>query len=218
MNLCVVRHVSTLLLSICLPLVASAQQAGSSRGEASERTETEAGPSASTGSTVDYVLQPQDVLRVQVFQEEDINRQGEVSISSEFTITLPLIGTINLRGVTVRQAEEKIRALYDKDFLVNPQVTVIVTKYSDRSVNIVGSVKSAGRVQFPQERGLTIMEAISLAGGHDRLADLKRVKLTRKGETREINVDAIMKGNSREAQETIELEPGDVVFVPERII
>lgn len=218
MKFCALRHALTFLFSIGLPLVASAQQAAPARDAGAERSQTDAGSPASAGSTVDYVLQPQDVLRVQVFQEEDINRQGEVSISSESTITLPLIGTISLRGVTVRQAEEKIRALYDKDFLVNPQVTVIVTKYSDRSVNIVGSVKSAGRVQFPQERGLTIMEAISLAGGHDRLADLKRVKLTRKGETREINVDAIMKGNSREAQEAVTLEPGDVVFVPERIL
>lgn len=166
----------------------------------------------------DYILQPQDVLRLQIFKEEDINKQGEVTISGESTVTLPLIGTVSLLGLSVRQAEEKIRDLYDRDFLVNPQVSLVVSKYSDRSVNVVGSVKNAGRVQFPQERGLTVIEAISLAGGHDRLADLKRVKLTRKGDTREVNVSAIMKGDDRNSQNSIMLEPGDVVFVPERIL
>lgn len=171
-------------------------------------------------SSEDYILQPQDALRVYVFQEEEINKQGEVSISGDHTITLPLIGTISLRGQTVREAEEMIRKLYDKDYLVNPQVTVVVLKYSDRSVNIIGAVNDAGRVQFPQERGLTILDAITLAGGQSRLADLKRVKLTRKGpngegETVEINVDAIMKGSARES---VQLQMGDVVFVPERIL
>ena len=180
-----------------------------------------AASSASEGkSSDDYVLQPQDALRVYVFQEEEINKQGEVSISGDHTITLPLIGTISLRGQTVREAEEMIRKLYDKDYLVNPQVTVVVLKYSDRSVNIIGAVNDAGRVQFPQERGLTILDAITLAGGQSRLADLKRVKLTRKGpngegETVEINVDAIMKGSARES---VQLQMGDVVFVPERIL
>jgi len=163
---------------------------------------------------LDYVLQPQDIIRVQVFQEEEINKQGEVGISAESTITLPMIGTISVAGLSVRQAEQKIRDLYDKDYLVNPGVSVNVLKYSDRSVNVVGSIKNAGRVQFPPEKGLTILEAISLAGGHDRLADLKRVKLTRKNETSVVNVDDIVKGGAKD----VALEVGDVVFVPERIL
>ncbi len=185
----------------------------------SERSKSESGSSRSgspavASAAVDYVLQPQDIIRVQVFQEEEINKQGEVNISSESTITLPLIGTISVAGLTVRQAEQKIRELYDRDYIVNPGVSVNVLKYSDRSVNVVGSIKNAGRVQFPPEKGLTILEAISLAGGHDRLADLKRVKLTRKNETIVVNVDDIVKGGAKD----VALEVGDVVFVPERIL
>ncbi|MBI4661867.1 MAG: polysaccharide export protein, partial [Verrucomicrobia bacterium] len=155
------------------------------------------------------------MIKVQVFQEEDINGQGSVNISQEHTVFLPLIGYVNLKGKTVRQAEEIIRALYDRDFLVNPQVSVIVVKYSERSVNVLGAVNGAGRIQFPQERGLTILDAISLAGGQSRLADLKKVKLTRKnsdGEpvTTTINVDEMMKGGSRDA---VALEKDDVIFV-----
>lgn len=197
------------IMSISLPLAGLGQQAGA--GEESAGAER----NGSKSSATDYVLQPQDVMRVQVFQEEDINKQGEVSISGEHTVTLPLIGTINLEGLTVREAEEKIRELYDRDYIVNPQVSVIVLKYSDRSVNVIGAVNTAGRVQFPQERGLTIIEALSLAGGHSRLANLKNVKLTRKNETIEVDVSAMMKGGGRDS---VHLEPGDVVFVPERIL
>lgn len=188
--------------------------------EKAERAEVARSGDAAVLAGGDYVLQPMDVLRVQVFQEEDINKQGEVSISQESTIALPLIKTISLKGKTVRQAEELIRDLYNKDFLVNPQVSVIVLKYSERSVNVIGAVNTAGRIQFPQERGLTIVDAISLAGGQSRLADLKRVKLTRKnagGEvtTQEIDVDGLMKRGGRDA---VPLEKGDVIFVPERIL
>lgn len=167
----------------------------------------------------DYILQPLDILLVQVFQEDDINKQGEVSISQEHTIVLPLIKTVVLKGKTARQAEELIRDLYDKDFIVNPGVTVKVLKYAERSVSVIGQVNAAGRIQFPPEGGLTIVAAITGAGGQNRLADLRRVKLTRKtaggdSVTREINVDAMMNGGG----EPVALEKGDVVFVPERRI
>jgi len=181
----------------------------------------------STGALVanvtkgDYVLQPQDVIRVQVFQEDDINRQGEaLSLSQESTISLPLIGTVSLKGKSVRQAEDMIRDLYDRDFIVNPQVSVTVVKYAERTVNVIGSVTNQGRIQFPQERGLTIVDAISLAGGQTRLADLRHVKLTRKSASGDtdvsiIDVDAMMKTAGRDQ---VQLEPGDVIFVPERML
>jgi polysaccharide export outer membrane protein len=174
-----------------------------------------------SASTPDYILQPQDVIRVQVFQEDDINKQGEsLSISQESTVSLPLIGTISLKGKSVRQSEEMIRALYDRDYIVNPQVSVTVVKYAERTVNVIGSVTNQGRIQFPQERGLTIVDAISLAGGQTRLADLRKVKLTRKNGNGDmvveiIDVDAMMKTAGRDQ---VQLAPGDVIFVPERIL
>jgi protein involved in polysaccharide export with SLBB domain len=167
----------------------------------------------------EYLLQPQDILRIFIFQHDDLNKQTEaVRISDTHTISLPLVNTIDLRGRTARQAEEVIRAAYDRDYLVNPQVSVIVVKYAERSVNVVGQVNNAGRVLFPQEKGLTIVEAIALAGGQTRLADLKKVRLTRKtseGETvvEEIDVDALMKRGGRDA---VQLQRDDVLFIPER--
>ncbi len=212
--------VASLSFAIGLPTALSAQKESvASQARMSESLARGSGNSA--GTSVDYLLQPQDMLKVQVYQEDDINRQGEVSISQEFSINLPLIGTISLKGKTARQAEAMIRDLYNKDYLVNPQVSVQVTKYAERSVNIFGAVNSAGRKQFPPERGLTILDAISLAGGHSRLANLKNVKLTRnrpeggEPETVTINVEELMKGGGKDQ---IQLQPDDVIYVGERMI
>lgn len=169
------------------------------------------------GGTTDYVLQPSDLIRVMIFQEPDLLR--EVRITQEYTITLPLIGTIELRDRTVRQAEEIIRSLYDKDYLVNPQVNLTVLEYTQRTVQVVGAVNNPGAVVFPPEQKMGLVEAIARAGGQSRIADLKRVRLTRtadgKTENFIINVDNLMKGASGEQWL---LTKGDVIFVPERLL
>lgn len=198
-----------------MPLLA----AGSARaaGVSAPGDEAPALPAAAR----DYVLQPQDVIRVQVFQEDEINRQTDaLSISQDYTVTLPLIGTISLKGKTVRQAERMIRDLYNRDYIVNPQVTLTVVQYAQRFVNVIGSVTNQGRIKFPHERGLSIIDAISLAGGQTRLADMRHVKLTRQepdGESRTVvvDVDAMMKSGG---QDPVMLKPGDIVYVPERIL
>lgn len=217
MTKCVTRFaVLVTVLATGLPLSAANNAERPVRSE-SVRRDLPSGEAASA----DYVLQPQDVLRVFIFQHDDLNKQSEaVSISQEYTISLPLIKTVNLKGKSVRQAEELIRAAYDKDYLVNPQVNVYVAKYAERSVNVIGAVNTAGRVQFPQERGLTIVDAITLAGGPSRLANLKQVKLTRRnsdGETTTevIDVDSMTKGGTRDA---LALQKDDNIYVPERIL
>jgi len=166
----------------------------------------------------DYVLQASDLLKVQVFQEEDLTR--EVRVSQEYTIVLPMIGSVDLKGKTLRQAEEIIRERYDRDYLVNPQVNVMVLDYAKRTVNVMGSVNTPGAVLFPQEEALTLLDAISRAGGFNRLADRKRVKLSRttpdgRTEAVEINTDDLIKsGNTK----SFVLQRDDVIFVPERVL
>lgn len=166
----------------------------------------------------DYVLQASDLLRVQIFQEEDLTR--DVRVSQEYTIVLPMIGSVDLRGKTLRQAEEMIHDRYDRDYLVNPQVNVIVLEYAKRTVNVLGSVNQPGAVLFPEEQELTLLDAISRAGGFNRLADRKRVKLSRtlpdgRTESTEVNTDDLIKsGNTK----TYVLQRDDVIFVPERVL
>ncbi len=166
---------------------------------------------------VDYTLQPLDLLRVVVFQEPDLERQ--VRISQEGAINLPLIGSLDLTGKSVRQAEELVRARYDAEFLKNPQITITVLEYTPRTVQVLGAVNQPGAIAFTPEQQMTIMEAIAKAGGQSRIADIRKVRLTRqtgdKTEIFTINLDDLMKGSSTEKWPLIK---GDVLFVPERIL
>ncbi len=169
-------------------------------------------------AVLDYVLQPSDLLNVQIFQEDNLKR--DVRVSQEYSITLPLIGKVDVKGKTLRQAEEMIRVLYDRDYLVNPQINVVVVEYAKRTVNVIGQVNQPGAVLFPQEQGLTLLDAISRAGGFTRLAERKEVKLTRtnadgKTETYIINVDSLIKGSSSNSWPLL---VNDIIFVPERFI
>ena len=191
-----------------LPALASAQNAPVAA----------AGAPVSSGSA-DYMLRPADILQVKVFQEEDLTR--EVSVSREYAISLPLIGSVDLRNRSVRQAEDLIRQLYDRDFLVNPQVTVVVIKYAERAVNVIGQVNSPQAVPFPAERGLTLLEAIARAGGFNRLADRSNVKITRTDEkgastTFTVNADKLLDSNKMTNLVTLQVD--DVVFVPEKFL
>lgn len=164
---------------------------------------------------MDYILRPSDTLQMRVFQEEDMTR--EVSLSQEYTLSLPMIGTINLKDKTVRQAEELIRDLYNRDYLVNPQVTLTVIRYAERTVNVIGAVNSPGAVPFPIEQGMNLIEAITRAGGFSRVANQKDVRITRADElgiSKTFSVNAVRLIDSR-ASNLWSLEVGDVVFVPE---
>jgi polysaccharide export outer membrane protein len=209
------RQVATIIITsfILSPALAGASQESASKGPISK-----AATAKSTISKADYVLQPSDLIRVQIFQEDNLNR--EVRISQEFTVTLPLVNLIDLSRKTARQAESYIRDLYAKDFLVQPQVNLTVLEYAPRRVYVAGAVGAPGVVLFQQEQGLTLIEAISKANSFNRLADKKRVTLKRTlpdgtSETKTINVEELMKGDS---SETWPLQPGDVINVPERVL
>jgi polysaccharide export outer membrane protein len=175
-------------------------------------------PAQKTAVRSDYVLQPSDVIKVQVFQEDDLTR--EVRLSQESSVSLPMIGNIDLKGKTLAEAQNLIRTLYDRSYLVNPQVTIIILEYSKRSVTVLGSVNKPGVVLFPQETGLNLLDAIARADGFSRLADKKRVRLTRinpegKAENFTINADEIMKDASNDAWVLLK---DDVISVPERVL
>lgn len=166
---------------------------------------------------VDYVLRPSDILQVKIYKEEDLTR--EVSVSQEYTVSLPLIGNVSVKNRSVRQIEEMIRQLYERDYLVNPQVTLIVLKYAERAVNVIGSVNSPQAVPFPPERGLTLLEAVARAGGFSRLADRSKVKIIRtdeKGVSTAFTINAEKLLESRSAN-LWPLQVDDVIQVEERI-
>ncbi|MCH8475177.1 MAG: polysaccharide biosynthesis/export family protein [Opitutales bacterium] len=165
-----------------------------------------------------YLLNPGDLIQIIVFQEPDLTR--EVRISQNGGVQLPLIGNVQLADNTVQEATDKVFDLYDGDFLINPQINITVLEYSQRRVNVMGEVNSPGTITFPPEESMTIIDAISRAGGPNSLGNLRRVSLMRKTEGGEvenytINVDEIMSGNS---DVLWVLQKDDTIVVPRRRI
>lgn len=166
----------------------------------------------------DYTLESGDVVGVKVFQEPDLDR--ELRVSQEGDLYFPLIGKVEAKGRTLAEVEQIVRDAYDRDYLVNPQVNIVVLKYQIRTVNILGAVNSPQAVEYPPEQRLTLLDAISRAGGFNRLADRRRVRLSRtladgRVENLVINTDEMMSGV---AKDPLVLRKDDVVFVPERVL
>ena len=203
------RRLFLFLLAVCFTAAfsrLSAADTSSSQGSSAKRP------------VVDYVLLPSDLIQIQVFQEDDLTR--EVRVAQDYSLTLPLIGKLSVQGKTLRQTEEMVRDLYNKDYLVNPQVTLVVKEYAKRTVDVQGQVNQPGAIEFPQEKGLTLLSAITRAGGFTRLSDKSKVLLTRRNpdgttETFKINASDLIEGRSTE---TWALRVDDSIFVPERIL
>jgi polysaccharide export outer membrane protein len=166
----------------------------------------------------DYQLQPGDTVRIQIYQEPDLDR--EIRVSKEGEIFLPLIGRLLVRGETVWRVEQAVHLLYDHKCLVNPQVNITVVKYRQRTVNVMGAVNSPQAIDYPPEQPLTLLDAIARAGGFNRYANHKAVRLTRTfsdghKENFTINADQLISG--RKADNWVLLSD-DVIYVPESIL
>jgi polysaccharide export outer membrane protein len=140
-----------------------------------------------------------------------------VRVSQDGSVTVPHLGTVKISGKSIEEVRDDLYEPYNRDYYVNPHIEVIVLSYAERSVTVIGKVNRQGLVPFPSEEGLTLLEAIALAGGWsaDRLSDKRNVTITRRGEDGEkytIEVDARDLTNK-----DYQLQEGDVINVPERI-
>ena len=165
-----------------------------------------------------YKLRPMDLIKIQVFQEAELDR--ELRVSQDHTIVVPLIGVVEVRDLTVRDAEALITELYQRDYLVNPQLNITVTEYSQRNINVLGAVNIPGSILIPPEKNLTLLDAIARSGGFSRLANRNKVSLTRTkadGQTVNfiINADQLVSGDTTNRST---IQDGDIIFVPERIL
>ncbi len=143
----------------------------------------------------DYLIGPQDLLRIEVFQVEDFSRS--VRVSSRGHISLPLIGVIAAIGLTTPELEKKIAVKLSEDYLQDPYVTVFIEEFTSQRVTIEGAVRRPGIYALMGRTSL--LQIIALAEGFDRLAEVDRIQLFRKNATgeREIlffDIDAIRAG------------------------
>jgi protein involved in polysaccharide export with SLBB domain len=148
-----------------------------------------------------YQLGAGDRLRLQVFGQEDLSQEYIVSDSG--AITVPLIGAVDAEGRTVAELEEEIARQLSAGILVNPNVTAEVLTY--RPFFVLGETRSPG--QYPYVPRMTVLTAVSMAGGFTFRAEKDAVSITRMadGQMSEFRADPLDF-----------VQPGDVVNVHER--
>jgi polysaccharide export outer membrane protein len=160
-------------------------------------------------------LCPNDVISVTVYQEEDLT--AKTIIDKNGMVMLPLLGQVKIGGMTVGQATERIQRLYNKDYLVNPQINLIVEHFAERRFSVLGQVQHPGNFDFPQNESVNLLEAIAISGGYTRLAASSKVDLRRieNGSSKIYHLDADqMSKDSKQAP--FEILPDDIITVGER--
>jgi len=149
----------------------------------------------------DYRLSVGDRVQVTVYGQDDLT--GEYEIDDGGRISMPLIDKVVAAGLTLVQLEQAIHDRYKPDYLKNPRVSVEMLNY--QPFYIFGEVNNPGRYEY--ERGMTVINAVALAGGYTHRANKDNVRIER--------VDGEDKAQIKAAANTVIL-PGDVIEVPER--
>ncbi len=109
----------------------------------------------------DYTLGEGDVLEIKVYENDDLATVARVSSSG--TIRVPLVGEINVKGMSVSQVSQKIESLLADGFLVDPQVDVFIKEHRSKQAIILGQIRNPGQYELRGE--ITFLEFISKAGG-----------------------------------------------------
>lgn len=162
-------------------------------------------------STV-YRLRVGDIIQVDVFQEPGMTTRQR--IQGDGTISMGLIGRVDVLGETVESAANKIAALLNAKYIVNPQVSVTVLAYAPRRFTVWGQVKRPGSYVIPPEQNVSLPEAIAMAGGQSDIGNLKKVFVSRDdhGVVKRIRLNAL----TPDAQ-NFTVQQGDVIFVAETV-
>jgi len=165
-----------------------------------------------------YVLSANDQVAVEVFGEEDLRTNGR--LNGEGNLSVPLLGSIHLAGLTLTQAASKLTDLYARDYLVNPRVNVMLIGYAKRRFTMLGQVNRPASYEMPDgsPEGIDLLEAVAIAGGYTRIAAPERVSVRRhssSGRDEIIRVDA--KRLARGDRGNFTVLPGDAITVGESI-
>ena len=160
------------------------------------------GPTAALAQQTGYRLAVGDKLKVTVYNEPELT--GEYQVNDSGVIAFPLIGEVRASGVSVDELRAQLVLSLQNGFVRNPRVTVDMANY--RPINIIGEVRNAG--QYPYRPGISVQDAIAMAGGYTYRANNSVVYLTRAAGSEQITLDSKKDGTP--------VLPGDNIRVPER--
>jgi polysaccharide export outer membrane protein len=155
-----------------------------------------------------------DVFEVRVYGEEDLSADYRVAQNGE--IDFPLIGTVHVAGLEPGEVAAAIAtALRDGQFLVDPQVAVVVREYNSKRISVLGAVRNPGSYEL--RSGMGVVEAVSLAGGFTSLANRDGTVITRRDGDDTRRISAPMDRITTGAEPDIPVRAGDIISVPERL-
>jgi polysaccharide export outer membrane protein len=142
-----------------------------------------------------------------VYEEPDLSVQ--VRILKTGQASFPLIGSVEIGGLSVAAAATKIRELYAKDYLVDPKLTLTVDEYATEFISVIGAVKIPGQIPMPVAGRLDLASAMATAGGLTENADANGIQLVRaSGTTSNFSMSSINGASGR-----VQLEAGDRIIV-----
>ena len=159
----------------------------------------------------DYLIGPEDVIEVFVWKEPDVSRV--VLVRPDGKISLPLIGDIKAEGLSPKALAEELKRAFS-EYIEAPEVSVIVNEVNSPKIYVMGKVNSPG--VFPLRSEITVLQAITLAGGFAEWAKKSKIIILRKiGEKDKrivVNIDRVIDG--KKGAEDVRLQPGDRIIVP----
>ncbi len=166
--------------------------------------------SSSNSVTDDYLIGPGDLLEVKVYGSDDLN--DSVRVNSFGMVSYPLLGEVELGGLSTSQAEGKLEGLLGEKYIRDPHVTVFIKEYRSKSVAVLGAVKNPGNFELLKKGRL--IDALALAGGLSNTAS-KVIYVARTGhdELTEIDLEKVEKGDLELLNMPIQV--GDTIYVPE---
>jgi len=203
------KRLSTLILGWVLLVSSAWAQAPDKNASGSAAKTVE--PSATLAVDSDYKIGPQDVIRIDVWKEPDISRT--IPVRPDGKVSVPLLNDVQASGLTAMQLAASLRDGLSK-YLNNPQVTVTVSEINSRRVYLTGEVNRPGAL--PLLPNMTVLQALSSAGGFTQFAKLKSIYIMRTENGKQVkhpfNYKEVVKGNL--AEQNILLQPGDVIVIP----
>ena len=173
------------------------------------RTATDAVP-VSHGASA---LGAGDVVEVRVYQEPELS--GVYQVGRDGDVIFPLCKRVTLSGLSPNGAAEKLRACLSEGFMRDPQVSVLVKEYNSKKVFVFGEVQKPGT--FVYEDGMTIVQAVTIAGGFTKTASQNSTSVTRRVNDQEVKIKVNVQDIALGKAPNFALEPGDIVYVPESL-
>jgi len=168
---------------------------------------------SATAASAEYVIGAQDVLQIDVWKETELSLNG-VEVRLDGKISVPLINDVQAAGLTPTQLKDEITEKL-KDYVTEPQVTVIVARVGSKNVYILGEVTREGAVpMLPQMR---VLDALAIAGGFTPFAGKNHIKIIRghSANPAEFTFDYDRFVDGEDVAQNILLLPGDQIIVPQ---